>query len=72
MSIAARLLVLCVVAAGLGGCFVDHTGNAECTPERHCISDGNGMVECEVGYRWEDESDPDNFTCVPDNPDAGS
>jgi hypothetical protein len=55
-----------------GSCVVDMGGNATCTPDNNCIRNDDGTVDCEVGYRWEDESDPDNFHCVPDVPDAGA
>ena len=67
-AVAAPLALLVMSATS---CFVNMSGASACTPERNCIRNEDGTVECDVGYRWEDEADADNYRCVPDVPDAG-
>lgn len=66
-----RYLTLVLLIGTASSCIVDTTGGAECTPDRNCVRNDDGTVECELGYRWEDEANADNFNCVPDVPDAG-
>jgi hypothetical protein len=56
---AAFLLVGCDASS-------DDDEAASCRSESHCQK-VDGQAVCDEGYAWEDEDDPENYTCVPED-----